>query len=103
MADLSGRRLGEATSTHVVIDVNAAGFGWYVDPTPHDQTDDVIGARMDLLTTVTHEIGHVLGYEDSYSQTDASDIMFGRLGVGERRSAGLADELDWEQDLLSQL
>ena len=58
-----------------MIDVNAAGYGWFVDGTPLDDAefDLLIGeltasqesvamGRMDLLTVVMHEIGHVLGY-----------------------------------------
>ena len=34
VADLSGGLLGEAIGTTILIDSNAAGYGWFVDPTP---------------------------------------------------------------------
>ncbi len=34
VADLAGDRLGAALPGAIVLDVNAAGVGWYVDPTP---------------------------------------------------------------------
>ena len=47
--------------------------------------------RADLLTTVMHEMGHVLGYEHSNSL----DLMAATLPLGERRSlAGGADASD---------
>ena len=45
--------------------------------------------RVDLLTTVMHEMGHVLGYEHS----DSSDLMYSSLSLGARRS--LSDESDF--------
>ncbi len=64
IADLSGLKLGAASGAAVTIDDDAAGWGWFVDATPADDSDLDAGAgRMDLLTVVTHEIGHVVGYE----------------------------------------
>ena len=40
---------------------------------------------MDLLTTVLHEIGHVLGFDDDYSAPDSDDLMNGWLWPGVRR------------------
>jgi hypothetical protein len=42
----------------VVLDVDAAGHGWYVD---NAQGDAVPDDRMDLLTAVLHEMGHAIG------------------------------------------
>src|SRR5262249_55737826 len=67
------------TDGTVLIDVNAGGFGWFIDPTPADDAEfgttgrptDLRAAaggpaygRMDLLTVVMHELGHVLGLDD---------------------------------------
>ena len=41
--------------------------------------------RVDLLTAIEHEIGHRLGLDDSYAETDRDSIMYGYLTVGERR------------------
>jgi hypothetical protein len=98
IADLSGLTLGQATSGTVLIDVNGAGYGWYVDATAADDlefglklselelmataTSPALG-RMDLLTVVMHELGHVLGYQDLDSSSDA--LMGGTLDAGTRR------------------
>jgi hypothetical protein len=98
IADLSGLTLGQANADTIVIDVNAAGYGWYVDATPADDlefglklselelmaasTSPALG-RMDLLTVVMHELGHVLGYQDLDSSSDA--LMGGTLDAGTRR------------------
>src|SRR5215218_1861204 len=47
----------------------AAGHGWFVDPTPRSDAefrrpgDQGEQGKMDLLTVVVHELGHVLGKE----------------------------------------
>jgi hypothetical protein len=107
VADLSGTTIGEESSpAHITIDVNADGHGWYVDPTPtnnseftHAQnaagtdllTDPTSAAagHLDLLTTVTHEMGHVLGLPDVNAPTD--DLMYINLADGERRLPDAAD------------
>ena len=85
--------LGLASGSNIAIDDDGAGFGWYVDPTPFDTTDDVIGNRMDLLTAVTHEIGHALGHRDTYRSGQSDDIMFGHLNPGERRTLDAPSEV----------
>src|SRR5438552_2912841 len=76
---LSGLMVGQTIANHIVIDPRAAGFGWFVDSTPFDSAEFSTSAghgqlqasftspaygRMDLLTVVMHEFGHVLGYDD---------------------------------------
>src|SRR5206468_2086543 len=84
----------------VQIDRDAAGNGWFIDPTPQDDAEFVQAnsptrlytkpqnapaGRIDLLTTVLHEMGHALGLPDSYSQEARENLMFGSLTKGERR------------------
>lgn len=59
--------LGLTTGTSITLDRDAAGYGWFVDPTPrsdaefHRKGDQGEHGKMDLLTAVEHELGHVLG------------------------------------------
>ena len=98
IVDLSGLALGQTTPDTILIDVNAAGHGWYVDQTPGEDlefgvrlnevelaaisTSPAFG-RMDLLTVVMHELGHVLGYGDL--DPNAQNLMSGTLDAGTRR------------------
>src|SRR5207245_4241290 len=74
-------------------DANAAGHGWFVDPTPQDAsefaaglTDSPAAGRVDLLTVLTHEMGHILGLDDD-SATDpvTGSVMADVLPLGVRR------------------
>src|SRR5439155_10160063 len=46
--------------------------------------------RMDLLTVVEHELGHVLGLEDLDAQISPHELMTDTLAAGVRRSPSLA-------------
>ena len=75
ISDLPGSYLGKTEGNQIYIDTNAAGYGWFVDPTPaldeeftpspNNQqlraVDPRAVDRIDLLTVVEHELGHVLG------------------------------------------
>jgi hypothetical protein len=109
IADLSGNIIGEETSpAHITIDTNADGNGWFVDPTPTSNSEftraqnaartdlltdpsNAAAGHMDLLTTVVHELGHVLGLPDSTSSADVNDLMYINLVDGERRLPDAAD------------
>ena len=39
VADLPGGLLGEAVGKTILIDRDAAGYGWFVDPTPADDLE----------------------------------------------------------------
>ncbi|HVK09845.1 MAG TPA: proprotein convertase P-domain-containing protein [Gemmataceae bacterium] len=69
IAELDGATIGRAAGTTVTLGATAAGHGWFADPTPRSDSefirkgDQGEQGRMDLLTAVTHELGHVLGRE----------------------------------------
>jgi PKD repeat protein len=58
VADLSDDRLGSTFGNTIWIDTDAAGYGWTCGA-PLDNGRQA--GRVDLLSVVTHEIGHVLG------------------------------------------
>jgi hypothetical protein len=102
ISDLPGSYLGETAGTHVSLDANAAGHGWFVDPTPASDAEfaAVAGShalqavnanavdKIDLLTVVEHELGHVAGLSDN---NVPDDVMDGVLGVGVRRDVSAVD------------
>jgi hypothetical protein len=87
IVDLPGSGLGLAAADTIWLDKDAAGHGWYIDATPADNSEFPAGpgspayGHVDLLTVVAHELGHILGYEDS--GTDG--LMAEYLGTGTRR------------------
>ena len=94
IADLPGALLGQTVGNTIVIDADAAGYGWFIDPTPADNqefsrrtlTGELFAVAsspafggMDLLTAVMHEFGHVLGFDHQ-----AQGVMEATLQTGER-------------------
>ena len=96
VADLSGSLLGEASGNTIYIDSNAAGHGWFVDSTPlrNEEFLSLSGQlraidpravdRIDLLTVVEHELGHLAGLDDLDALSN--DLMSGVLAAGLRRA-----------------
>ncbi len=100
IVDLADGRLGEAFGMTISIDVDAAGYGWFVDATPDDDSEfDADGQAiteeaaqgMDLLTVVMHELGHILGLDHA-----ADGLMAEALTLG-TRSADAHDEVFSDQ------
>ena len=96
VADLPSELLGETEGKTILIDRDASGYGWFVDPTPYEDAEftKAIGSgslqaadpspaahRVDLLTAVMHEMEHELGL----SHTLAPDLMNAILPLGVRR------------------
>src|SRR5439155_12555090 len=88
------------TATLVTLDATAAGYGWFIDPRPMNNTafGSVVApaelragpgsaayGRIDLLTVVEHELGHVLGLNDLDAQTVPHDLLTTTLAPGVRR------------------
>jgi hypothetical protein len=103
VSNLPGAYLGMADHGRVYLDQDAAGRGWFVDPTPTEDeefrptatatqlqaADPRAVDRMDLLSVIAHELGHVAGLVDSDS--DSSALMDPHLGRGLRRVPGLRE------------
>lgn len=97
VADLHGLHLGASRPGIIELDSDAATCGWYLGDTAGGGFSDAGNGRfkawpgspaerrMDLLTTVMHELGHQLGLGDIYDRKVRDDLMFGYLVPGERR------------------
>jgi hypothetical protein len=87
IGNLGGGTLGMASGHTLWLDDNAAGWGWFVDPTPWDDSefyrpgDQGEQHHMDLLTALEHEVGHLLGYEHQQG-----GVMAEMLNAGTRRT-----------------
>jgi hypothetical protein len=97
LAMLPGAYLGLADplANQVYIDAAGAGYGWFVDATPWKDEEFAGGralangpaaGKMDLLTVVLHEMGHLAGKDD---QTDGNGLMAESLFPGTRRTDAL--------------
>src|SRR5262249_30750196 len=103
VAPLPGAELGvtDVSTNEVAISPDAAGYGWFVDGTP-SQDEEVTtttqgtaltapagppaAGKMDLLTVVLHEMGHLAGLPD---QTSGTGLMAETLATGVRRTDAL--------------
>jgi len=90
VADLPGCALGWTLGNTVWIDLDAAGYGWRIDPA---QRAGSTYGTMDLLSVVTHELGHTLGLDHD----GLYEVMAGTLAPGVRTVG--TTELPWEAPL----
>ena len=98
IGNLPGATLGQASGNTVWLDDNAAGWGWFVDPTPGDDSEFTTPGdqgeqnRMDLLTVLEHELGHLLGFDH-----EQAGVMEDTLAAGTRQSSSAGTVSDWSE------
>ena len=106
ISELSVKTLALTSENTITLDTDAAGYGWFIDETPwdneeftntvydwelHADANSPAAGKIDLLTVLMHEMGHVLGLPDVSAGIDPTRIMTGILAPGVRR---LPSELD---------
>jgi len=112
VANLPGLTLSEADAAQhaIVVDADAAGWGWFVDTSPAASSefrvrldssilaatpDSAAFGKMDLLTAVEHELGHLLGFE--HADAGAIAVMHEDLAAGVRYLLDSASTTDAPQ------
>jgi len=89
IGNLPDRRLGATLGNTILIDSDAAGYGWFVGGITQSPAGS---GRMDLLTVVAHELGNSMGFaEDAHATAAVTSPM---LGAGERHLPGADGALD---------
>jgi hypothetical protein len=81
IGELEGLTLAETRGRTIVVDPTAAGHGWHTGIVTAPAAD-----RMDLLTVLLHELGHVLGYD--HHVDGLGDLMHETLTPGTRLELG---------------
>jgi Ca2+-binding RTX toxin-like protein len=96
--DLGGLVLARIEGSTITVDADAAGHGWFVDPTPYDDGEFRVRSadgmranasseaygKIDLLTVLMHELGHAIGYQHDASVPGATALMAEDLVPGLR-------------------
>lgn len=106
LVELTGDTLALKSGQVIMIDPDATGQGWFIDSSPWndvefsnsvskselraDASDPAFG-KVDLLTVISHEMGHILGLNHPDSSDGFDNLMSATLPVGVRRLPTLED------------
>jgi hypothetical protein len=98
LGDLPSGQLGLALDGTILLDLTAAGLGWYIDPTPLEDEDFAPApngslaaitrpaiAGVDLLSVILHEFAHQLGGKDLDADLFPGHLLADAIAPGERR------------------
>ena len=110
IADLPGEALAEYWQGVITVDVNAGGAGWYIDAVPADDSEfggtgavlqaragGPAGSRVDLLSVISHELGHAMGLGHADGGVMSAELtagqrstpeIWGRLGAQPAKATG---------------
>ena len=92
VSDMEAGTLGSADGDKVLIDFDGNGLGWFIDPTPNEDSEFRFGLMVnpkgfDLLTVLEHEFGHILGFDDLPNASYPADLMADTILPGVRKNA----------------
>jgi hypothetical protein len=80
--DLTGSDLAWARQGVITLDRTADGYGWFIDPTPGGDSEfgpDAVNSpahgHVDLLSVISHEMGHLLGYGEDESNSVTGEYL----------------------------
>jgi Ca2+-binding RTX toxin-like protein len=90
VGNLPDQRLGVTLGHLVLIDSNAAGYGWFVSGTTADLAHS---GRMDLLSVVAHELGNAMGFAEDAAATDK--VTSPLLAVGTRHLPEVGQKVEF--------
>ncbi|MCU0259744.1 MAG: matrixin family metalloprotease, partial [Ilumatobacteraceae bacterium] len=89
VTDLPATAVAHTIGTTVYVDADAAGFGWHLDP-----TTPVADGAVDLLSVLTHELGHALGFDHTETGIMAPIVEPGTRLVAPASAAGVSHVSD---------
>jgi Bacterial Ig domain/YDG domain/Bacterial cadherin-like domain len=98
ITNLQAVLVGVTYQNTIWIDENAAGHGWYLGEVSGGTSSIDASGRVDLLTVVTHELGHVLGFASVSPALKPDNWMTATLPAGVRR---LPDQLSSSQPFVA--